>query len=69
MPDRGRLLALAEECAEETVHACRSEAAMVRQCGIFPEYARWLRENADAAERWLVKRAALRVLAEGASDE
>ncbi len=62
MTDRATLLGL--ECAEETIHACREEASRVRQMGICPEYARRLKQNADAAARWLVKHAALRALAE-----
>jgi len=50
----------AEECAIETISRCREEASRVRQCRIWPEYARWLEENAAAAERWLVKRARAR---------
>ena len=43
------------DCAEETIHACREEASRIRQCGVFQEYARWLAQNANAAERWLAK--------------
>jgi hypothetical protein len=44
------------DAALETAAACRVEASPIRQTGIFAEYARWLLENARAAERWAVKR-------------
>ena len=69
LPDPARLLAPAEECAEETIHACREEASRIRQCRIWPEYARWLEQNATAAERWLVKQGALRASAEASDGE
>jgi hypothetical protein len=45
----------AQECAMETIAACRLEASKLNQMRIFPEYAAWLRDNAKAAERWLVR--------------
>ena len=44
------------DAAMETASACRVEASKLKQCKVFPEYQRWLLENAKAAERWAMKR-------------
>ena len=43
------------DCALQTAYECHLEASKIRQCKMFPEYARWLAENAKAAERWVAK--------------
>lgn len=49
---------VAEEilAAMETVANCRLEASRLRQCGLFPDYVKWLIDNANAAEQWAARR-------------
>jgi hypothetical protein len=44
------------DAALETASACRMDASMIKQTGLWPDYAKWLLENAKAAERWATKR-------------
>jgi hypothetical protein len=44
------------DAALDTAAACRGEASRIRQTRMFPEYAKWLEENAKAAEKWAAKR-------------
>lgn len=44
------------QAAMETVSNCRLEASRLRQCKLFPNYVKWLIDNANAAERWAAKR-------------
>jgi hypothetical protein len=44
-----------QECAMETISACRLEASVLRQTGMFPELAKFLTNNANEAERWLAR--------------
>lgn len=50
----------AQDCAIETITACRLEASKLKQLKIMPEYVAWLLDNAKAAERWLVHKGAHR---------
>jgi len=43
------------DAALETASECRKWASIYRQIG-FKELAKWLLENAKAAERWATKR-------------
>lgn len=45
----------AQECAMDTISACRLDEPKMRKAG-FIAYADWLKENAKAAERWLVRK-------------
>lgn len=43
------------DAAMETASRCRQDASIFRQAGM-TDYAKWLLENAKAAERWAVQR-------------
>jgi hypothetical protein len=45
----------AQEAAMDTIAACREDEPKIRRAG-FAAYADWLKDNARAAERWLVRK-------------
>lgn len=44
------------DAALESASAYRVDVSMIQHARMWPDYAKWLLENARAAERWATKR-------------